>query len=772
MMLRLLAIALLTGVASSCYAQDYKNPQLPAAARVKDLLKRMSLEEKVAQLRSTHASNPRLTDEVFNNTAKMDSLYGKGIGMINPDFDATMEQTIQRRNALQHYLKTKTRLGIPVLFIDEAHHGLLAPGSDVFPTSIALASSWDTALVRKVYTHIAHESAVKGTRYVLAPVVDVCRDPRWGRTSETYGEDPWYCGIMGSAVVQGYQGSADGSIRKGHVAATLKHFTGHGESEAGINQAPANYSVRTLREMHMEPFRICINNAKPAGIMASYVDIDGIPSHASKWLFKDVLRKEWQYKGMVVSDWWGIDQLWNKHRMAVNEKDAARKSFDAGVTIDLPFGNNYAHLVQLVKEGSVKMPAIDSAVSYILDLKFRMGLFEESDISIDDAKKHMANPAGRLLAREAAEKSIILLKNEGNILPLDKLKYKKIAVVGPCAAVNYLGDYSGIPGRNVSILQGIRDKVGSNSEVVYAPGVKITTNGDTISLNNYNYGGPAKFASEKENGQLIKEAINTASSADVIIVAVGENEQMVRESGRPDRWGDAATLDLLSNQDDLVKAMVTTGKPVIVYLMNGRPLSVNYAAQNARALIEGWFAGEEAGNALANILFGDVNPSGKLTISIPRSVGQLPVYYNRKPSAHAYEYVSQPSQPLFPFGYGLSYTTFDYSTPKLSRPTLTKDQELKVSVMVTNTGSRAGEETVQLYIHQKTASVTRPVKELKAFRKISLEPGASAQVTFNINTSMFAFWRADMTYGTEPGEVEIFIGPSSVNVQKVNLTIL
>lgn len=771
MMLRLFSIALIA-IATSTYAQDYRNPKLPIAARVKDLLKRMTVEEKVAQLRSTHASNPRLTEDVFNNAARMDSLYGKGIGMINPDFDATMEQTIQRRNALQQYLKTKTRLGIPVLFIDEAHHGLLAPGSDVFPTSIALASSWDTALVRKVYTHIAHESAVKGTRYVLAPVVDVCRDPRWGRTSETYGEDPWYCGIMGSAVVQGYQGSADGSIRKGHVAATLKHFTGHGEPEAGINQAPANYSIRTLREMHMEPFRICINNAKPAGIMASYVDIDGMPSHANKWLLKDVLRKEWNYKGMVVSDWWGIDQLWNKHRMAVNEKEGARKAFTAGVTIDLPFGNNYAHLIQHVREGSVKLSAVDSAVAYILDLKFRMGLFEENDISIEDAKAHMANPEGRLLAREAAEKSIILLKNENNILPLDKSKYKKIAVVGPCAAVNYLGDYSGIPGRNVSILQGIRNKAGTDIEVIYAPGVKITTNGDTISLNNYNYGGPAKFASAEENRQLINEAVQSASSADVIIIAAGENEQMVRESGRPDRWGDAATLELLSNQEELIAAMVATGKPVIVYLMNGRPLSVNYAAQNARALIEGWFAGEEAGNALASILFGDVNPSGKLTISIPRSVGQLPVYYNRKPSAHAYEYVTETSQPLFPFGYGLSYTTYGYSPPKLSRPTLTKDQPIKVTVTVTNTGSRAGEETVQLYIHQKTASVTRPVKELKAFRKIALKPGASEQVTFTIDASMLTFWRADMTYGTEPGEVEIFTGPSSAQLQKVNLTIL
>jgi beta-glucosidase len=311
--------------------------------------------------------------------------------------------------------------------------------------------------------------------------------------------------------------------------------------------------------------------------------------------------------------------------------------------------------------------------------------------------------------------------------------------------------------------------VGNTNEVVYAPGVKMTTNGDTISLNNYNYGGPAKFATDEENGRLITEAISTASSADVIIVAVGENEQMVRESGRPDRWGDAATLDLLSHQNELIKAMVATGKPVIVYLMNGRPLCVNYAAQNAKALIEGWFAGEEAGNALANILFGDVNPSGKLTISIPRSVGQLPVYYNRKPSAHAYEYVTQSSQPLFPFGYGLSYTTYDYSTPKLSRPTLTKDQALKVSVMVTNTGNRAGEETVQLYIHQKTASVTRPVKELKGFQKIELKTGESKTVSFTITTADLKYYNTDLKYDWEPGEFHIMIGGNSKDVKLSNV---
>ena len=766
----LLAGILCLGLTSFC--QDYKNPRLSSSQRTKDLLKRMSLEEKVAQLQSTHASRPKLTADVLNNAAKMDSLYGNGIGMINPDFDATMEQTIERRNALQNFLKSKTRLGIPVLFIDEAHHGLLAPGSDVFPTSIALASSWDTAMIRDVYNHIASETSTKGTNYVLAPVVDVCRDPRWGRTSETYGEDPFLCGIIGSAVVQGYQGSSNGTIAKDHVAATLKHFTGHGEPEAGINQAPANYSLRTLREMHMEPFRLCIKHARPAGIMTSYVDIDGLPSHGNKWLLKDVLRNEWKYKGLVVSDWWGIDQLWNKHKIAFNEKDGALKAFNAGVTIDLPFGNNYAHLVHLVKEGKIKMAALDSAVAFILDLKFRMGLFEAGDISISKAREHMNNPRGRELARQAAEKSMILLKNDKNILPLNKENIKKIAVVGPCAKTNYLGDYSGIPSKNVSLLEGIRNKAGNDIEVVYAPGVKLTTNGDTISLNNYQYTGKATFASTEDNNAMIAQAVRTAETADVIVVAVGENEQLVRESGGPDRWGDAATLDLLSNQDDLVRAMVATGKPVIVYLANGRPLSINYIAQNAAAIIESWFAGEEAGNAFANILFGDVNPSGKLTISIPRSIGQLPIYYNSKPSAHHYEYVTENKTPLYAFGHGLSYTTFKYGEPRLRDLTLTRNGTVSVSVDITNTGSRKGEEVVQLYVRTLNGSVTRPVKELKAFQKILLEPGETKTVTFKIDHAMLSYWRADMSYGTEPGNVEIMTGPSSTEVKKITLAIL
>ncbi len=314
-------------------AQDYKNSKLPINQRVKDLLSRMTLEEKVAQLQTNHANVSTLTEAILTNSTKMDSIYGNGLGMINPAFDATKEQVINRHNALQQYLKTKTRLGIPVIFIDEAHHGLLARETTVFPHSIGLSCSWDTVLLRNVYNYIARQSAIWGTNLVLTPVVDVCRDPRWGRTGETLGEDPFLTGSLGSAMVQGFQGSQDGSIAPGHVAATLKHFAGYGQTEGGVNQAPSNYSLRTFWEAHLESFRICIQNAKPAAIMASYNEIDGIPAHANSWLLRDVLRGEWGFKGVVVSDWYGIDQLWNKHYIAANEPAAALKAFKAGVTL-------------------------------------------------------------------------------------------------------------------------------------------------------------------------------------------------------------------------------------------------------------------------------------------------------------------------------------------------------------------------------------------------------------------------------------------------------
>lgn len=769
------------------YAQDYKNPKLPVEKRVSNLLKKMTLEEKVAQLQSVHASRPRLDDKLFGNSKKLDSMYGKGVGMINPAFDETMEQTIERRNKLQNYLRTKTRLGIPVIFIDEAHHGLVQRNVDVFPHGIGLASSWDTALLTKIYCHIANQASSRGTSLVLSPVVDVTRDPRWGRTGETFGEDPFLCGVLGSAVVKGFQGSNNGIIAPNHVAATLKHFAGHGQPESGNNTGPANYSVRALREFHMEPFRYIIKEAKPAGIMAAYCEIGEIPAHANKWLLTDVLRKEWNYKGIVVSDWFGIDQLKQKHQFAIDLKEAALKAMNAGVNIDLPYGINYVNLVQLVNEGKVSMKVIDDAVANVLRLKFQMGLFERKDIDLNEALNFNQKIEGRALALKIAERSMILLKNQNGLLPIEKNKYKKIAVIGPFGNINLLGDYSGVPSKNVSIFQGIKNKValrqaqGENVQVAYAQGCKISANGDSVSQNNYQFIDAIKFPSKEENQRLIEEAVATAKQSDFIVLAVGENEQFSREAWN-NHPGDMIDLNLQGQQEELVKAVAATDKPYVVYLMHGRPLTINWIANNAPAIIVGWFCGEEAGNAFANILFGDVNPSGKLTISIPRSVGQLPVFYNGKPTSRFYDYVTEKNTPLYPFGYGLSYTTFQYSDFRVSklnplvfehRNKLWQSKHIaEVRVQVTNTGSMKGDEIVQLYIHQKSGnSVVRPVKELKGFQRITLDPDVGMDIYFTITDEMLKHWTADMKYEVEPGVYEIMIGRNSNDIQKIELTV-
>lgn len=774
---KLIFSLLLAGTTLNLFAQqpDYKNPKLPVEKRVADLLKRMTLEEKVAQLQSTHAGRPKLTDVFFNNKKKLDSMYGNGVGMINPAFDETMEQTIERRNKLQNYLRTNTKLGIPVIFIDEAHHGLVQNKVDVFPHGIGLASSWDTALLTKIYDYVARQASSRGTRLVLAPVVDVIRDPRWGRTGECYGEDPFLNGVLGAAVVKGFQGSTNGIIAPNHVAATLKHFTGHGQPESGNNTGPANYSIRALREYHMEPFRYIVQHANPSCIMASYVEVDEIPSHANKWLLTDVLRKEWNYKGTVVSDWFGIDQLRDKHHIATDLKDAAMKAFNAGVNVDLPYGINYANLTQLVKEGKVSMKTLDDAVSNVLRVKFQMGLFEGKDIDVNEALAFNQKTEGRNLALKIAEESMILLKNEGHVLPIKKDQYKKIAIIGPFGNINLLGDYSGVPSKNVNILEGIRNKADNNTQVVYAQGCKITANGDSISQNNYQFIDSVKFSTKEENQRLIDEAVETAKNADFVVVAVGENEQFSREAWN-NHPGDMTDLNLQSQQEDLVKAIAATGKPYMVYLMHGRPLTVNWIAQHAPAIVDGWFCGEEAGNAFANILFGDVNPSGKLTISIPRSIGQLPVYYNARPTSRFYDYVTEKNTPLYPFGYGLSYTTFEYSPVYLKKTksfidttgrhevkfVINRNESAEAEIDVTNSGNMKGDEVVQLYIHQKSGnSVVRPVKELKGFQRITLNPGEKKTVSFNITSELLKHWTADMKYEVEPGVYEIFISPNS-----------
>jgi beta-glucosidase len=758
----------------------YKDPGAPVAARVQDLLARMTLDEKVAQMMSIWDEKSGIFDAKLEfDPAKMSRKYPNGIGQFARPSDATgpssprvvpgrdVRGTIRLVNALQSYATNRTRLGIPILFHEEGLHGYAARGATSFPQAIALASSWDPALVRAVNGITAREIRARGVSLALTPVVDVARDPRWGRIEETFGEDPYLVGEMGVAAVEGLQG--EGKIRSlspGKVFATLKHLTGHGQPESGTNVGPAPYAERTLREFFFPPFETVIRRTGASAVMPSYNEIDGVPSHANAWLLEKVLRGEWGFEGVVVSDYYAIEDLQRLHHIAGSPEEAARLALNAGVDCDLPSGGAYATLAQQVRDGRVPVERIDAAVRRVLALKFRAGLFENPFADAAAALAITNDQEARTLARKAAQRAMILLKNDGMLplkLPQAGLPKPVIAVIGPNAAVARLGGYYGQPPVTVSILEGIRSKVGARADVVFAEGVKITVNDDW-------WEDTVQLADPAANRRLIEEAVSAARKADQIVLAIGDTEQTSREGWAKTHLGDRDSLDLVGEQQALFDALRALGKPLAVVLINGRPASTVTIAREANALLEGWYLGEQGGNAVADVLFGDANPGGKLPVTIPRSVGQLPMFYNVKPSARR-GYLFDTVEPLYPFGYGLSYTTFEIGAPRLSDDRIAVNGSVTVSVPVRNTGARAGDETVQLYVHQQVASVTRPVKELKAFRRITLAPGESTTVDFVLNSESFRMWNAAMQRVVEPGDFDVMVGPDSVQLKSVSLTI-
>lgn len=746
----------------------YKNSAYPSKQRALDLLSRMNQDEKVAQLVSSWLTNFSYDQSGGLSEEKMDQIFKQGINSVQPSF-APISKTIEERNTIQTYLLEKTRLGIPAIFVDEGLHGLMRPESTVFPQAIGIACSWNPELVEQIYDVIAREMRSRGTGLVLSPVIDMNREPRWGRTDETFGEDPYICSQMGIAAVRGFQGSSDGTIDENHVASTLKHFSGHGQAESGINKAPANISRRILFETHFIPFQKVIKAASPKAVMPSYNEIDGVPSHGNEWLLTDVLREEFGFEGIIVSDYAGIVQLVHPHAVAQDNSHAAELAFNAGVQIELPMEMCFQHIPELLDQGRISQADVDSAVYQVLKLKFDLGLFENPFVEEKRAIDISKLESSRKLALKAAQQSIVLLKNDGT-LPLSKSEVKKIAVIGPGADSHSYGGYPGAPYSGISLLEGIQAKVGQDVEVVTSQGVKITENGKDDSRYNWMVN-EIIFPSREDNLKLIDKAKEVASTADVIILAIGENEQICREVFGPQHLGDNFTLDLISDQQELVDTMLTLGKPVIIYLQNGRPLSINKLNEKANAIIEGWYMGQEGGAAAADIIFGDVNPSGKLTITFPKSVGQLPLYYNHKPSAQFTDYISLDNNPLYSFGFGLSYTTFSYSEPKLSNEIMDKEGSSTVTVTVTNSGEVKGDEIVQLYIRDEVCSVTRPVKELKGFKRVSLNPGDSKEVRFTIDKEMLSFWDIQMNYVVEPGTFKIMIGSSSEELKETILTV-
>ncbi len=752
----------------------YKNATAPIEARVKDLLARMTLEEKVAQMLAVWNGKIKVMDANYQfDEAKAKAVFPNGIGQFtrpsdfngsNSDPDKrwrTTRGTVEFVNAVQHWAVNDTRLGIPVWFHEEGLHGYPTLGATSFPDPMALASSWDPDLVTEVNTVTAREVAARGVSQVLSPVVDVARDPRWGRIEETFGEDPYLVGEMGVAAIRGLQGDTL-PLAPGKVFATLKHFTGHGQPESGTNVGPAEISERTLRENFFPPFEEAVHRTNVRFLMASYNEIDGVPSHENKWLLGKVLRGEWGYKGAVVSDYYGIEQLADLHHVAKDYSGAAVAALHAGVDVDLPDGDAYKTLVDAVKAKRVSLKEIDTAVGRILTLKFEAGLFEHPFADAAAAEAITANAEADAIALKAARRSVVLLKNDGT-LPLSADKIKTLAVIGPNANVARLGGYAGIPPHTVNVLDAISAKVGNKAKVVFAQGVKITESDDW-------WADAVKLADPARNEKLIKQAVDVAKGADRIVLVLGDTEQTSREGWAPNHLGDRDELTLPGQQDELASAIFALGKPTVVVLLNGRPPAVVNISEKANALVEGWYLGQEGGTAMADILFGDANPGGKLAVTIPRSAGQLPMFHNYKPSAHR-GYLFGSTEPLYPFGWGRSYTTFDIGEPRLSSATIKINGSVDVSVDVKNTGNRAGDEVVQLYIRDQVSSVTRPLQELKGFRRITLDPGEAKTVTFRLTPHSLEFWNLDMKRVVEPGAFDVMVGPDSVDLKKTVLTV-
>lgn len=743
----------------------YLNPDLPAERRVKDLLSRMTLEEKAAQMLCIWQMKDRaLVDEKGNFDAKKAESHfreGLGLGQVGRPSDAGGGKNARDNailtNAIQKFFVTHSRLGIPVLFHEECLHGHAALDATSFSQPIGLGATFDTDLVRMLYEMTAEEARVRGTHQALTPVLDVAREPRWGRVEETFGEDPYLVSRMGVASVLGFQGDASFGNKK-RIIATLKHFAAHGQPESGTNCAPVNVSERILREIFFPPFKQAVQEAGAISVMASYNEIDGIPSHANRWLLQNVLRGEWGFKGYVVSDYFAIRELHERpelfgNHLAADAKQAAALALGAGVNIELPDPDCYRHIAELVRKRIVRESVIDSLVAPMLLFKFRMGLFEDPYVDPEEAARVVGCEAHRKLALSAARKTITLLKNEHSTAPLDSSGIRTLAVIGPNADRVLLGGYSGVPRNPSTVLAGIRERAGNSMRILYHEGCSITVGG-SWQQDEVVPGDPA------ENRRKIRAAARLARRADAVVLVLGGNEQTSREAWMGNHLGDRASLDMFGEQDELVDAVVAAGKPVIAFLFNGRPLSVRNLAEKVPVIFECWYLGQETGQAVAEVLFGDQNPGGKLPITIPRSVGHLPAYYNHKPAARR-GYLFDDVSPLYPFGFGLSYTTFEFRRPRLNRRTIGVGESAIVRVDVANTGAMAGDEVVQLYVRDKVSSVTRPVKELKGFKRVTLNPGQVKTVALPIAPEHLSFYNVEMKRVVEPGEFEIMVGNSS-----------
>lgn len=749
----------------------YQDSSLSIQARTADLLARMTLVEKVAQLGS-HWVYELLTGVTFT-AAKAAPLLANGIGHITRLGGASNvrpKESAELANTIQKWLIENTRLGIPAVIHEECCSGYMARGATVFPQAIGTASTWQPELVQELASVIRQQMRSVGGHHALAPVLDITRDARWGRTEETYGEDPYLVSQMGMAYVRGIQGD---NLRHG-VIATGKHFVGYGMSEGGLNWAPPHIQPRELREIYLLPFEASVREAGLASIMNGYHELDGLPCGANEWLLTHLLRGEWGFTGTVVSDYFAVAQLQDYHHIAGDRVEAAHIALQAGMDVELPSTDAYGSaLVKAVEAGTVPAALIDQAVGRLLEQKFTLGLFEQPYVNPEIVV--FDTPDQRALARSIAQQSIVLLQNEGNLLPLPK-SLGSIAVIGPNAdsARNLFGDYA-YPAHMESLMEMLQSK---NNVFGMPVAEGVSTVEDFIDVKSLltvlretaapgceiRYARGCAVNDSSTDG--FAEAVTAAKGADVAIVVVGDKAGLTDDSTSGEAR-DRAVLDLPGVQEQLVRAIYETGTPVVLVLLTGRPVTLNWMADSIPAILECWFPGEEGGTAIRDVLFGDVNPGGKLPISFPRSVGQIPVFYSHRPSGGRsnwkVNYVETPVTPQYPFGYGLSYTTFALSNLRVSN-TAQPNGNFTVQVDVTNTGSRAGDEVVQIYTHQQVKGITRPLKELKAFQRVPLAAGQTRTVTFTVPVNLLAFINAADQLVVSPGEVKIMVGTSSADL--------
>ena len=711
-------------------------------AKIDSIISMMTVEEKAGQLNQVSSGlgfGPVIRQEDFEAQKKLvkEGRIGSFLNAIG----------VKVTRELQKAAVEESRLKIPLIFGLDVIHGF----KTTFPIPLAEASSWDPAAVEKSARYAAKEASAAGIQWTFAPMVDIARDPRWGRIAEGSGEDTYLGSVMAAARVKGFQGDLNSND---NIVACAKHFAAYGAAEGGRDYNSVDISERTLREVYLPPFKAALD-AGAKTFMCSFNEISGMPSSANRHLLTDILRDEWKFDGFVVSDWNSIGEL-IPHGVASNVKEATDLSLNAGVDMDMEARAYVNNIPELIKQNKISVKVLDQAVRRVLKIKFELGLFDNPYKYCNEEleKTNILSKENKEAALDVAHKSVILLKNEANLLPLKK-DVKTIAVIGPLGddKRDPLGCWSamGNPANVVSLLEGIKGKVSPGSKILFAKGCDI--NGDS------------------DNG--FNEAIETANKSDVVILALGEAGNMTGEASS------RSTIVLPGVQEELAREIYNTGKPTVVVLMNGRPLAINWLSENIPAILETWFLGIQTGNAIADVLFGDYNPGSKLPVTFPRCIGQIPIYYNHKNTGRpgndhvrfSSKYFDLPLTPLYPFGYGLSYTRFDYGKMKLSSEKIPADGELKVSVDVKNAGDYDGEEVVQLYIKDDFASVTRPVKELKGFQKIFLKKGETKTVEFQIGKEQLAFYDRDMNWTVEPGSFKVYVGTNSVDVQEASFEV-